>query len=110
MHSKKREFSKIVTVCVVATLCLLAVGFVIFLCYEMHRQGNLEPAQYIGPTIVGVIYLVVKSYMVRANQKSQSDLEWEKTRQYTLWREKHPDSFTQGVVNNDISFDEGGDV
>lgn len=106
MRLNKREFSKVITTCVVATLCALAVAFVVFLCYEMHRQEDLSPAQYIAPTIIAALYFVVKSYMVRANQKSQSDLEWEKTKQLTLWREKHPEHFTQGVVNTETN-DEG---
>jgi len=108
MRFNKREYSKIMAGCVTATLCVLAVVFVVYLCYEMHRLEDLTPAQYIAPTILAALYLVVKSYMVRANQKSQSDLEWEKTKQLTLWREKHPEHFTQGTVNTE-TIDEGAE-
>ena len=96
---KKVEYSKIVTTIVVSVFSALAVGFIAFVCYEMHRQSDLSPVAYIGPSIAGILASVLGFYMWRAKAKSQTDLEWEKTKQLTLFREKHPDAFTEGSVN-----------
>lgn len=105
----KREYSKRITTIVVTVFSSLAVGFVAFVCYEMHRLGDLSPVAYIGPSIVGLLATVLAFYMWRAKAKSQTDLEWEKTRQLTEFREKHPEYFTQGVVE---TYDEltGGNI
>lgn len=99
MSKKKTEYSKIVTAIVVAVFSALAVGFIAFVCYEMHRQNDLSPVAYIGPSIAGILASVLGFYMWRAKAKSQTDLEWEKTKQFTLFREKHPESFTEGTVD-----------
>ena len=96
---RKVEYSKIVTTIVVSVFSALAVGFIAFVCYEMHRQSDLSPVAYIGPSIAGILASVLGFYMWRAKAKSQTDLEWEKTKQLTLFREKHPDAFTEGSVN-----------
>lgn len=106
MKSKKTEYSKTITTIVVGVFSILAVGFIIFVCYEMHRQNDLSPIAYIGPTIAGVPTAVVGFYMSRAKAKSKTDLEWEKTKQLTAFREEHPESFTQGTVD----FEEGTEV
>ena len=95
---KKTEYSKTITTIVVGLFSFLAVGFIIFVCYEMHRQNDLSPIGYIGPTIAGVPTAVVGFYMSRAKAKSKTDLEWEKTKQLTAFREQHPDTFTEGSV------------
>lgn len=102
MESNKREYSKTITTLIVGIFSFLAVGFIIFVCYEMHRQNDLSPIAYIGPTIAGVPTAVVGFYMSRAKAKSKTDLEWEKTKQLTTFREQHPESFTQG----DVDFEE----
>ena len=114
MRRKHREYSQMATTAVVATFSTLAVGFVIFVCYEMHRMVSLgmndplAPVTYIGPSIVGLLAAVLGFYMWRAKAKSQNDLEWEKTRQLTLFREKHPEYFTQGAqVHDDLT---GGEI
>lgn len=99
MESKKREYSKTITTIIVSVFSILAVGFIIFVCYEMHRQRDLSPIAYIGPTIAGVPTAVVGFYMSRAKAKSKTDLEWEKTKQLTEFRELHPEAFTQGTVD-----------
>lgn len=99
MRERKREYSKVVTTAVVATFTALAVGFIVFVCYEMHVQGDLSPVAYIGPSIVGLLATVLGFYMWRAKAKSQNDLEWEKTKQLTQFREKHPEYFTTGKVD-----------
>lgn len=96
---KKIEYSKIVTTIIVSVFSALAVGFIAFVCYEMHRQSDLSPVAYIGPSIAGILASVLGFYMWRAKAKSQTDLEWEKTKQLTLFREKHPDAFVEGSVN-----------
>ena len=99
MKTKKTEYSKTITTIVVGVFSILAVGFIIFVCYEMHRQNDLSPIAYIGPTIAGVPTAVVGFYMSRAKAKSKTDLEWEKTKQLTAFREEHPETFTQGIVD-----------
>ena len=101
MDAKKTEYSKTVTTTVVAIFSALAVAFIIFVCYEMHRLGDLSPVGYIGPSIAGILASVIGFYMSRAKAKSQTDLEWEKTKRLTLYREKHPDAFVEGVINSD---------
>ena len=117
MSSEKREvktlkeYSKIITSLLTPVLTLLAVGFVIFVCYEMHRLGDLSPVPYLAPPIIGVPVAVVGLYMWRAKAKSKTDLEWEQTRQLTLFREKHPECFTRGSValdNTTTITDDGG--
>lgn len=95
---KKTEYSKTITTIVVGLFSILAVGFIIFVCYEMHRQNDLSPIAYIGPTIAGVPTAVVGFYMSRAKAKSKTDLEWEKTKQLTAFREQHPETFMEGSV------------
>ena len=99
MENKKKEYSKGLTTVVTTVLCALAVGFVVFVCYEMHIQCDLSPVIYLGPPIVAVPGAVVGFYMSRAKAKSKTDLEWEKTKQLTLFREQHPEYFTSGTVD-----------
>jgi Zn-dependent protease len=101
MSAKKKEYSKVITTIVLAVFSTLAVVFMIFVCYEMHRLGDLSPVGYIGPSIAGILVSVIGFYMSRAKAKSQTDLEWEKTKRLTLFREKHPNAFIEGSVNND---------
>lgn len=110
---KQREYSKWITTIVVAVFSALAVGFITFVCYEMHRLGDLSPVAYIGPSIVGLLATVLAFYMWRAKAKSQTDLEWEKTKRLTEFREKHPEHFTQGVVHTEYeTYDDltGGNI
>ena len=49
--------------------------------------------------------------MWRAKAKDLSDLEWEKTKRLTLFREKHPETFTQGEIVLDdttMTMEDGG--
>ena len=96
---RKHEYSKVITTIVVAVFSVLAVGFVVFVCYEMHRLGDLTPVAYIGPSIVGLLATVLAFYMWRAKAKSENDLEWEKTKQLTALRNKYPEAFTQGEID-----------
>lgn len=100
---KRKEYSKVITSIVVGLFSAVAVGFIIFVCYEMHRLQDLSPVAYIGTGIVGLLSIVLGAYMWRAKAKSQSDLEWEQTKQLTLFRAKHPEYFTQSTMN--IGFD-----
>ena len=102
-RKKAKEYSKIFTTIVTTIFSILAVAFVLFVCYEMHRQNDLSPVAYLGPSIAGILASVIGFYMWRAKAKSMTDLEWEKTRQLTIFREKHPESFIQGKMNADDS-------
>lgn len=95
MRAKRKEFSKIVTTAVLSLFSLLAVGFVVFVCVEMRRQNDLSPVSDMAGPILGIPAAIVAFYMWRAKAKSASDLEWEKTKQLTLFREKHPENFTK---------------
>lgn len=101
MQAKKKEYSKVITAIMVSIFSALAVGFIIFVCYEMHRQNDLSPVAYIGPSIAGILASIIGFYMWRAKAKSQTDLEWEKTKRLTLFREKHPEAFVEGSVEFD---------
>lgn len=108
MSRKRKEFSKVITTIVVSVFSTLAVGFIVFVCYEMHRQNDLTPVSYIGPSIAGILASIIGFYMWRAKAKSQSDLEWEKTKQLTLFRNKYPEAFTKGCINVDDEDLNGG--
>lgn len=108
MGAKKKEYSKVITTVIISVFSALAVGFIAFICYEMHRLGDLSPVAYIGPSIAGILAAIIGFYMWRAKAKSQTDLEWEKTKQLTLFREQHPEYFTTGEV--DVEYDEYGGI
>ena len=96
---KKKEYSKLLTTIVVSIFSVMAIAFIVFVCYEMHRQNDLSAVAYIGPSIAGILMAVIGFYMWRAKARSQNDLEWEKTKQLTLFRKKYPEFFTRGTVD-----------
>lgn len=111
MRSHKREFSKVVTTCVLSLSLLLGVGFIVFVCCLMYRTGDLSPVTVLGPSIAAMVVMPAKYYMQRAQAKDKSDLEWEKTKRLTLFREKHPEAFTQGEIVLDdttMTMEDGG--
>lgn len=97
---QKREYSKVLTTAVVGVILSVAVGFIVFCCYEMHRLEDLSPVAYIGPSIVGVLATSVGAYMWRAKCKSKTDLEWEQTRRMTALREEYPAGLERGQVTD----------
>lgn len=99
MRVKKKEYSKVITTIVLLVFSALAVGFIAFVCYEMHIQQDLSPVAYIGPSIAGILASGFGFYMWRAKAKSQTDLEWEKTKRLTSHREQHPETFVEGLLN-----------
>ena len=101
MRSKKKEFSKVLTACVMPVLLILAIFFVGFVCYEMHRLEDLSPVEHMAGPILGIPAAVVAVYMWRAKAKSKTDLEWEQTKQLTLFREKHPEAFTKATIHEE---------
>ena len=107
MKKKNREYSKTMTTITVSLFSTVAILFVIFVCYEMHRQNDLTPVSYIGPSLAGILVLIIRGYLRRAEAKSKNDLEWEKTKQLTKFREKHPEHFTQCSVPDTDDY-EGG--
>lgn len=98
---KKKEYSKTMTTIILSVFTILAVLFVVFVCYEMHRLGDLSAVEYLAGPIVGIPAAIVAFYMWRAKAKSKSDLEWEKTKQLTLFRKKHPEYFVKGSIELD---------
>lgn len=84
MRRRKTEFSKLV----VARTELLAWAFVIFACVEMHIQKTLEPIAYIGAGVVGLLSIVVGTYMWRAKQKDFAELEFERIKKMADLRAK----------------------
>lgn len=58
-------WSKVLT----ASVVLLAYGFVIWACFEMHRLDDLSPIAYIGASIIGLVATVITAYMWRAKHK-----------------------------------------
>jgi hypothetical protein len=101
MSSRKKEYSKKITTIVLFVFSSLAVGFVVFVCYEMHRLNDLSAVEHLASPIVGIPAAIVAFYMWRAKAKSKSDLEWEKTKQLTLFRKKYPEYFVKGSVGLD---------
>ena len=94
------EFSKI---CVGVSF-LLTVGFIVYVCVEMHLQQNLDPVSYIGAGILLCLGIIVRAYMKRAYQKDLVNLEIEKAKKLTQLKEKHGDGFVYEPIN-DISVD-----
>lgn len=107
---KKNEYSKKMTTIVLSTFMVLAVVFVVFVCYEMHRLSDLSAVEHLAGPIVGIPAAIVAFYMWRAKAKSKSDLEWEKTKQLTLFRKKHPEYFVRGTIGTDENDEFGADV
>ena len=56
---KKREYSKVVTTVMVTIFSVIAICFIVFVCYEMHRLKDLAPVAYIGPSVVGLLATVL---------------------------------------------------
>lgn len=96
---KKKEYSKRMTTIVLSIFIMLAVSFVVFVCYEMHRLEDLTAVEYLAGPILGIPAAIVAFYMWRAKAKSKCDLEWEKTKQLTLFRKKYPEYFVRGSVD-----------
>ena len=106
-RKKKKEYSKTMVTFLATIITTLAVAFIVFVCYEMHRMVTmgmpdaLAAVAYIGPSIAGILVAIVGFYMWRAKAKSISDIEWEKTKQLTKFREKHPEYFTRATIELD---------
>ena len=104
-----REYSKAITTPLLTVLTTLAVFFVLFVCYEMHRLKDLSPVVYLADPILAVPAAIVAFYMWRAKAKSKTDLEWEQTKQLTKLKEKYPEAFTRGTRTMDeTTIEEGG--
>ena len=103
----RHEYSKIITAIVVGGFTTLAVAFIVFVCYEMHRLGDLSPVTYLGPSSAGVIGATVAMYMNRAKWKSQTDLQYEQVKRMSELKKEYKEDF----VNPDTNFtDEGGSI
>ena len=73
-NRKKTPFSKAVVILAV----MIAVCFIVWCCFEMHRLDDLSPVAYIGTSIIGMFAAVVSGYMWRAKQSDLYDLEMRK--------------------------------
>ena len=99
MTKRKKEFSKVITATVVGLFSFVAIAFIIFVCYEMHRQRDLSPVGYIGIPIVGLLVTTLGFYKSRAKAKSITDLEWEMTRRATALKKENPDAYARWVLS-----------
>lgn len=94
------EFSKI---CVTISF-ILSIIFIIFVCYEMHIQNNLEPVSYIGGGILLCLAIIVRAYMKRAYQKDLAMIEIKKAEALSNLKTKHGDNFILEPVE-DVTLD-----
>ena len=87
-------------------VALLAYGFVIWSCVEMHRLNDLTPIAYIGTSVIGLLAAVVSAYMWRAKQQDTFQLELKKSEEMAKLREKYganlqsSDAFIGSSSNN----------
>ena len=73
---KKVPFSKFV----IGYVLFLASAFLVWACWEMHVQGNLEPIAYIGTGVVGMIASALGFYVWRAKKSDDYDLALKKVK------------------------------
>lgn len=99
----KRHFVEFSKLAVTATF-LLVVGFILYVCVEMHIQQNLEPVSYVGAGLLVCLGVIVRAYMKRAYQKDLVNLEIEKAKKLTQLKEKHGDDFVYEPIS-DVSVD-----
>lgn len=90
------EFSKIS----VSLSFIIVIGFLAFVCYEMHRLNDLSAVGYIGGGILVCLGIIVHAYMKRAYQKDLVDLEIKKTRQLTALKKKYGDDFVYDEIED----------
>ena len=76
MKRRKTPFSQTVVILAV----VVAICFIAWSCYEMHRLNDLTPIQYIGDRIIRMLYIVIAAYMWRAKQSDLYDLEIRKAK------------------------------
>ena len=98
--TKKVEFSKKVTIASV----ILAYLFVIFVCYEIHIQQNLEPIAYIGSAIVIMLSICVRAYMKRAYQQDVIHMKVDQARKLSQLKQEYGDDFIYENVE-DVTLD-----
>lgn len=90
------EFSKLS----VSVILLIAIGFLIFVCYEMHRLNDLSAVAYIGGGLIVCIGIVIHAYMKRAYQKDMVDLEIKKAKQLTAIKKKSGEDFVYDEIED----------
>ena len=96
----KIQFSKIVVIFVM----ILVGAFLAFICYEMHRQENLEPISVVGGAVVGLLASVVTFYMWRAKQSDMYNLEMAKIKEKSKLRAKYGENFVNETLEDDGEF------
>lgn len=100
VKSKHIEFSKIC----VAISFVLSIAFIVFVCYEMHIQNNLDPVSYLGGGILLCLAIIVRAYMKRAYQKDLAMIEIKKSDALSDLKTKHGDNFIFEPVE-DVTLD-----
>lgn len=73
-YMKRLPFSK----AVIAYVLFLSSAFLVWACYEMHIQMNLEPIAYIGTGVIGLIAAALGFYVWRAKASDAYDLALKK--------------------------------
>ena len=100
MKKKKIPFSKLV----VSFIILLAFVFVIFICYEMDKLGDLSPVAYVGTGIVLLLALTVRAYMKRAYQTDLVNLKISQAKELSELKKNYGEDFTKDDIE-DVTID-----
>ena len=79
---------------------LLAFGFVVFCCYEMHRLQDLTPIAYLGAGVLVLLGLVINAYMKRAAAKDLANQKIYETKIMSELKKKYGDDFHEGEVHD----------
>lgn len=101
---RKKPFSKTLVMLVI----VIAVGFIAFSCYEMHRLCDLTPIAYIGSGIIGLLATVVAMYMWRAKQSDLYDLEIRKIKDKARLRRRLGEYYSDETVTQVQDDNTGG--
>lgn len=81
----------------VSTVVLVSVGYIVWLCYEMHRLDDLTPATVMSTAVIGLLSVIVSAYMWRAKQSDLYELELSKTKEIAKLKEKYPNLEPQTI-------------
>lgn len=90
------EFSKFC----VGYVLVLVTSFLIFVCYEIHRQSDLSAVGYMAGGVLVCLGIVILAYMKRAYHKDLTDLEIDKTKKLSAIKKKAGDDFVYEPIND----------
>ena len=79
---------------------LLAFGFVVFCCYEMHSLQDSPPIAYLGAGVLVFLGLVVNAYMKRAAAKDLANQKIYETKITSELKKEYGDDFHEGEVHD----------